>query len=70
MLLTIPIALWITARGNITSQSESIACSKIPRLSLKSHLIVNQGVAGTRFGSLEFQIGSLESVKNIIGSLK
>ena len=29
-----------------------------------------QGVLGTRFGSLEFQIGSLESEKIIIGSLK
>ena len=28
------------------------------------------GVLGTRFGSLEFQIGSLESEKIIIGSLK
>jgi len=28
-----------------------------------------QGVLGTRFGSLEFQIGSLESEKIIIGSL-
>jgi len=29
-----------------------------------------KGVLGTRFGSLEFQIGSLESEKVIIGSLK
>jgi len=29
-----------------------------------------KGVSGTRFGSLEFQIGSLESEKIIIGSLE
>jgi len=29
-----------------------------------------QGVLGTRFGSLELQIGSLESAKIIIGSLE
>jgi len=29
-----------------------------------------KGILGTQFGSLEFQIGSLESQKIIIGSLK
>jgi len=38
--------------------------------SLLCYTQVCWGVLGTRFGSLEFQIGSLESEKIIIGSLK
>jgi len=42
------------------------------RPNLFFHIIFRffQGILGTRFGSLEFQIGFLQSEKIIIGSLK
>jgi len=41
-----------------------------PRSGPSTFFILESPLLGTRFGSLEFQIGSLESEKIIIGSLK
>jgi len=49
----------------------SASCSKLLNdKNISIQQVFFKGVLGTRFGSLELKIGSLESVKNIIGSRK
>ena len=72
----IPISVFLNTVYLLHSQSKRIFSQKY-YLSLRFNELLDalnqgyfEGVLGTRFGSLEFQIGSLESEKNITGSLK
>ena len=72
----IPISVFLNTVYLLHSQSKRIFSQKY-YLSLRFNELLDalnqgyfEGVLGTRFGSLVFQIGSLESEKNITGSLK